>query len=76
MNTDMPITICKDCVECNQDGPPWYWTCQRHIRVEGFGFVTRDEWPTMPPRLYCHHVNGGACPLFKLKKEIPDAENE
>lgn len=63
-------TICSECTHLHGDshGPPWYWLCSRHPRMEGFGFVTRKIWDKFPPFLFCRDVNGGACPLYEEKE--------
>ena len=71
MKAGAVITFCSDCAHKRQDSesqPPWYWYCNRHPRLEGFGFVTR-RWRPDPPFLKCVDLNGGACPLFEQRND-------
>ncbi|KKM19363.1 hypothetical protein LCGC14_1656450 [marine sediment metagenome] len=70
-------TYCHDCDHrTNGQAPPWRWMCLKHPRLDGFGYVTRKTWDNFPPYLFCHHVNGGACPLFEPRKETKDGQRK
>ena len=64
-------TLCIQCDHLHSDRKrhPAYWMCSMFPRLEGFGFVTADQWDGFPPYMYAHHINGGACPLFTPIKE-------
>ena len=69
------ITYCNSCdnVALNsRKSPPWRWQCVKFPRIEGFGFVTDEEWTNYPPYAYCRDLNYGACPLWKPRREAPD----
>lgn len=64
-------TLCKTCdnvVEQSKSRHPSRWQCRMFPRTEGFGFVTDDTWDKFDPWMYCNDINGGACPLWKERK--------
>lgn len=62
------MTHCDECEHVHDKKLKWYrWTCIKHKRMEGFGFVKHDVRET-EPYLFCKDVNGGACPLFEKEK--------
>lgn len=68
----MTETICNECEHHRipySGAHPARWYCEKHKRLEGFGFVTRDVWDKYIPFLPCHQVNGGCCPLFERTKD-------
>lgn len=68
----MTETICNECEHHRipySGAHPARWYCEKHKRLEGFGFVTHDVWDKYIPFLPCHQVNGGCCPLFERKKD-------
>lgn len=72
------VTICSDCANCfkvNKSDPPWRWLCIRMKRLEGFGFVTRDTWDSMPPYAYCKDINHGSCPMFEYPHEKENTDH-
>ena len=73
----MEPTYCAACdhvVEHTRKSAPWYWQCIKFPRLDGFGFVTTEEWVNKPPYGYCHHINHGLCPLFEPKRGEDDEE--
>jgi hypothetical protein len=68
-------TFCDACDHVDpqtRKHPPHRWTCLRHPRLEGAGFVVRGQWVDAPPHLYCKDTNGGLCPLYEPRREAPD----
>ncbi len=64
-------TFCNDCdnvTEASRKSPPWYWQCIKFPRLDGFGFVTTEEWDNKPPYGYCHKINHGICPCFEPRR--------
>lgn len=65
-------TLCSECDHVHTAGKndgPWKWMCIKHPRLAGYGFVTGGTWENFPPYLFCRDTNGGACPLFKRKRD-------
>lgn len=61
---------CEFCIKPGETTPPWKWTCAKHKRTEGFGFVTKGLWDAATPHLYCKDMNPcGSCPLYEPKRD-------
>lgn len=71
-------TICEDCDLVDPQTRKKHgalWLCLASPRLEGMGFVKREEWVNNEPYLRCKDVNGGACRNFKpLRTAEPDGE--
>lgn len=66
------LTLCKECNNlyvASKNDQPGRWMCIKHKRLPVFGFVTHEAWENFPPYLFCRDVNGGACPLFRPKRD-------
>ncbi len=65
-------TYCVDCQHVHADSikrHPAKWLCTKFPRMDGFGFVTPEAWDKFDPFMNCHGINGGACPLFEMKRD-------
>ena len=70
------MTYCEHCEHMHPDslkGHSRFAMCMKFPRLDGDGFVTEDKWDKDAPYMYCIHINGGACPLFELKREADEA---
>lgn len=69
------ITYCENCLNVTNESkhkPSYAWTCIKHPRLSGAGFVVKGVWERDTPHLYCRDVNHGGCPLFEPKRESDD----
>lgn len=63
------------CEECDHVHPasrklsPSAWLCMKFPRMEGDGFVAPRTWVTVQPYMRCSGINGGACCLFKKRRD-------
>jgi hypothetical protein len=65
-------TFCEDCEHVHPESrkrDPRYWLCTQHPQIEGMGFVSKDAWTNSEPFLLCRNVNGGACKLYKARRD-------
>lgn len=69
-------TLCRHCdnvLEISRNSPPWRWQCMKFPRLDGFGYVTDEEWVNKPPYGYCQSINHGSCPLWEPRRGNEDA---
>ena len=67
----MQPTYCSDCENVHmatRKSHPAQWLCVKFPRLEGQGFVSRDEWAEQQPFMYCRGINGGACCLWTPRR--------
>lgn len=70
--SERQITFCSLCehVEAgSRKQNPHSWLCTQCPRLEGMGFVSPDWWAKNEPFMRCNGVNGGACKLFKPRRD-------
>jgi hypothetical protein len=70
-------TFCEDCDNVTSESrkrSPTQWTCVKFPRTEGMGFVAPRAWAEMEPYMRCNGINGGACPLYRKRRD-GQAEN-
>lgn len=67
----MTPTLCDECdgvTEHTRKLHPNRWTCIHFPRVAGNGFVSAETLIDHEPHMRCGGINGGKCPMFKLKR--------
>ena len=67
----MTPTFCEDCDNVHNDTrrqSPSSWLCVEFPRLEGQGFIAPKFWAEKEPFMRCVGINGGACPLFKRRR--------
>lgn len=65
-------TLCEECDNVHEQSrklSPRQWLCVAHKRTEGGNFVAPTVWAKREPYLRCIDVNGGACELWKQRRE-------
>jgi len=66
------LTFCENCDNvhpASAKGSPNYWLCSKFPHLDGHGFISSTWWSKNEPYMRCAGINGGACPLFKIKTE-------
>lgn len=65
-------TLCSECDHVHPESrsrATYMWLCAKHKKLPGYtGFVSGHVWERDEPFLRCRDVNGGACQLFKAKR--------
>lgn len=66
------ITSCETCDHVHAETRkqhPSRWLCVRFPRIEGFSPVAPKAWVDAEPYMRCVGINGGACPLWKARRD-------
>lgn len=65
-------TLCEACDHVHPETrkrSPTQWLCVKFPRLQGMGFVAPRVWTDQEPFMHCRGINGGACPLFRSRRD-------